>query len=267
MSRFTPPADRAPDGRAWQSAVAQLLWRPELTRRQHPGHRGVFGGQSASGVEHEIDGIGAGSGVAVWIESKARKALDKSDVATFRLKCEDFFRARAGEDPTAVAEESWWPLLVSSEATTRSVRRLCHAHSIVLCDPCLLPLPVLLRAAERPSADEHLSEVLLAEFVRLAEPVCQPMQGVWRIDPERRRIVQQIDGPSAEDVDHLLHLQAELTFDLLDVLESQRPGWLEIRARAVEERVAAHLLSVAPSSSEDVESMGGTGLEPVTPSL
>jgi hypothetical protein len=213
-----------------------------LTRRQHAGTLGLFGGASASGVAHELDGVGTGFGSGVWIESKARAALDKSNVAVFKLKCEDLYKAEAHKDPIGTALEAWRPLLISSEIVTQSIRRLCCATGIILCEPRHLPLPVLLRAAGRPTADEYLREGLLAELVRLGEPACRPMQEVWRIDRDRERIWQSLDGLGGEEIGDLLHLQAELSDDLLDALELHAPGWIEERVETLLDRLAACVL-------------------------
>lgn len=243
LARFAAPGDGRPDGRAWERAVSQLLWRPGLTRRQHAGTRGLFGGSAASGVAHELDGVGVGSGSGVWIESKARATLEKSDIAVFKLKCEDFYRAEAQADPIGTALETWWPLFVSSEIVAQGLPRLCCATGIILCEPQRLPLPVLLRAAARPMADEYLREGLLAELVRLGERACRPMQEVWKIDPERGAICQSLDDLSAEEIGDLLYLQDELSDDLLDALELHAPGWIERRAEVLIDRLAGCALA------------------------
>ena len=223
--------------------VSQLLWRPGFTRRQHAGALGLFGRSSQSGAHHEIDGVGQGPEIGAWIESKARFALDKSDVAVFNLKCFDFYRAVASEFPEQTAKARWWPLLVSSEPTSETVRRVCCDLGVVVCDPLRLPLPALLYAASRPTADDFLSEIYLGEFVRLAEAACGPMQRRWRLNIADKTISLPLDNIDSTDITDLLFLQDELTEDFLDAFEVHAPGELYRRASALIERFEAARLA------------------------
>ena len=199
----------------------------------------MFGRSSQSGASHEIDGVGQGPDIGVWIESKARTALDKSDVSVFNLKCFDLFRYAATQFPEETAEARWWQLLVSSEPTDDAVRRICCDLGVVLCDPQRLPLPALLFAASRPNADDYLPETHLRELVRLAELACAPMQQLWHLNIERREVRLRLDRMHATEIEDLLFLQDELTEDFLDVFEVHAPGLLEQRASALVERFEA----------------------------
>ena len=243
LARHCSPGHSSASGRAWERAVSQLLWRPGLTRRQHPGVLGLFGQGSQSGARHEIDGAGQGVEIGVWIESKARTSLDKSDVAVFDLKCFDFYRASASEYPEQTAKARWWPLFVSSEPIGEAVRLICCDLGVVLCDPRRLPLPALLFAASRPNADDYLPETHLGELVRLAEAACAPMQQRWRLDIDRREVSLRLDNMDSTEIADLLFLQDELTEDLLDVFEVHAPGVLDQRASALVERFKAARLA------------------------
>lgn len=245
LARHCCPGHSQASGRAWERAVSQLLWRPGFTRRQHPGVLGLFGRGSLSGARHEIDGAGQGPEVGAWIESKARTTLNKSDVAVFHLKCFDLYRAAAAEHPEQTSVAGWWPLLVSSEPAGDSVRRICCDLGVVMCDPKRLPLPALLFAASRPNADDYLSEIHLAELIRLAEFGCAAMQKRWRVDPERRAVCLSLDHLNSSEIDDLLFLQDELTEDLLDAFEVNAPDLLGRRASILVERFdAARLTSL-----------------------
>ena len=178
----------------------------------------------------------------VLIESKSRITLDKSDVATFHLKCFDFYRAAACEDPEQTSKMRWWPLLVSSEPAGGTVRRICCDLGVVLCDPECLPLPALLYAAAQPNADDHLSEDHLSEMVRLAEIACVPMQQRWRLDRDGRKICLSLDNINATEISDLLFLQDELTKDFLPAFDihSER---LAQRVRPLLERYEAARLA------------------------
>ena len=243
LARYCKPEHTQEGGRAWERTVSQLLWRSAFTRRQHAGALGLFGQGSQSGAHHEIDGIGQGPGITALIESKARSQLNKSDVAVFHLKCFDLYRKAASEYPEQTAEARWWPLLVSSEPTGETVRRICCDLGVVVCDPRLLPLPALLFAASRPNADDYLPEVQLSELVRLAESVCVPMQQRWRLDIDARAVNLHLDDMDSVDITDLLFLQEELTEDFLEAYEVHAPGVLDQRASPLVERFEAARLA------------------------
>ena len=236
--------DHSPSsGRAWERTVSQFLWRPDFPRRQHAGVPGLFSQRSQSGTSHEIDGAGQGPECMVLIESKSRNTLDKSDIATFHLKCFDFYRAAACEEPKQTSKTRWWPLLVSSEPASETVRRLCCDLGVVLCDPECWPLPALLYAAAQPNSDDYLSETHLSEMVRLAEPTCVPMQQRWRLDRDSREVCLSLNNINASEISDLLFLQDELTKDLLNAFDHHKPGGLAQRARPLLERFEAARLA------------------------
>lgn len=237
------PGHSPESGRAWEQTVSQLLWRPGFSRRQHAGVTGLFGHGSKSGAPHEIDGVGQGNEVAIWVESKSRSALNKSDIAVFHLKCFDLYREVASEYLQDTSEARWWTLLVSSYPTDESIRRICCDLGVVLCDPLRLPLPALLFAASRPNADDYLPESHLREVVRLAEAACAPMQARWRLDMDGREIRLSLDSLNSTEIQDLLFLQDELTDHFLDAFEMHAPGELDKRASALAERFEAARLA------------------------
>ena len=239
LSRHCAPDHSQAGGRVWERSVSQLLSRPGFSRRQHAGVIGLFGRGSRSGARHELDGVGQGPETGVWIESKARSTLNKPDVAVFHIKCFDLYREVASEYPEQTSEARWWPLLVSSEPTDDTIRKMCCDLGVVVCDPQRLPLPALLFAASRPNADDYLSEIHLGELVHLAEAACAPMQRRWRLDIEAREACISLDNLDATEIEDLLFLQDELTEDFLDAFEVHAPRVLERRARNLVERFEA----------------------------
>jgi hypothetical protein len=91
-------------------------------------------------------------------------------------------------------------------------------------------LPVLVRAAGRPSADLHLPEQLLQEIVRLGERALSPQQNRWPYDHSSGCISFRPDFWKDNEIRDLLWLEDELTGCLLDLYESRRPGLLECQA-------------------------------------
>lgn len=244
LARYAGPQDGRPDGRAWERAASGLLIRPGFNRRQHAGTLGVFGRGSASGANHELDGIGQGPDIAVWLECKARQALDKADVAVFAFKCLDLYRAAAREHPEGTARASWWPILVSSEPTSESVRRSCLAMGVVLCEPEWMPMPMLMHIAGRSTADMWIDESSLSEFVRLAEPLVTPLQSRFRIDARTNELRWSLCEPSARNIGDLLFHQREITGDVFDVFDHESPGCFERRGAVLADHLHAATLSV-----------------------
>ena len=244
LARFGGPGDGRPDGHAWERAVSAGLWAAQTTRRQHAGTLGLFGTDGRSGVHHELDGAGHGpamdgTDIGIWLEAKARAALDKADVAVFAFKALDLYREYAAQRPEVTAAGAWWPVLVSSEPCSETVHRSCLTIGVTLCEPSMLPLPALLRVASRPMADMHLDERLLAEAVRLGELLCKPMQRRWTIDAHARTISMSLDEPGADALTDVMFVQAELTDQLLDYYDCVAPGELERRGAALGERLSA----------------------------
>lgn len=106
LARYAGPQDGLPEGRAWERAASGLLIRPDFGRRQHAGTLGLFGSGSMSGTLHELDGAGHGPEAGIWLECKARQAVDKTDVAVFAFKCLDLYREAARREPETTAHAS-----------------------------------------------------------------------------------------------------------------------------------------------------------------
>ncbi len=244
LARYAGPQEGRPDGRAWERATSGLLSRPGLARRQHASTLGLFGRGSASGKRHELDGAGQGYHAAVWLECKARETLNKADVAVFAFKCLDLYREGAREHAEAAATASWWPILVSSEPTTESVRRSCVAMGVTLCEPAWMPLPMLMRIASKPTADMWIDEMTLSEFVRIAEPLITPLQSRFRIDPNTSELRWSLHEPSAREIGDLLFYQQEITGDVFDAFDHESPLYFERRAAALADRLHAATLSI-----------------------
>ena len=216
-----------PDGRIWEQTVGNLLRRPGLTNHQGPGTTTLFGFRPASGIGHELDAGAAGRGGCIILECKSKSCgVSKEDVALFHAKTLDFYNER----PETVAHEHWWRVIVSSSPISIAVRAFCIQLGLIVCDPTLLPLPVIMRTVCRSSADQYLRETLLQEVVRLGEPALMSMQKRWTYDPIARDIRFKPKVMSANEVRDLFWLQDELGSDIIDLYDLHRPGTLERRA-------------------------------------
>ena len=215
-----------PDGRVWERTVGDLLRRPGLTNRQGPGTTTLFGFHPASGIGHELDAGAAGWSGCIILECKSKSCgVTKEDAALFHEKTLDFYCER----PETVSRERWWRVIVSSSPVSKTVRMFCIQLGLIICDPTLLPLPVVMRTACRPSADQYLRETLLQEVVRLGEPALMSMQNRWTYDPITHNIQFKPKVMSANEVHDLFWLQDELGSDILDLYDLHRPGTLERR--------------------------------------
>ena len=214
------------EGRAWERAIGDLLRRPGLTCHQGPSTTTLFGFRPASGIRHEIDLGAAGQNCCIILECKSRRSgVTKADAALFHQKTLDFYCER----PQSVTHERWWRAIVSSSPVSTAVRAFCVQLGLILCDPVLLPLPVLVRTACHPTADQRLRETLLQETVRLGEPALMPMQDRWAYDPLVHDIRFKPKVLNANDIRDLFWLQDELGSDILDLYDLYRPGLLERR--------------------------------------
>ncbi len=246
LARYTPTRQAGSRlGREWERAVSSMLWRPGWPRRQHAGTLDLFGLQPASGAEHELDGAAIGLQGGVWLEAKASSGVTKADVAVFDLKCRDLYIAAVGRDPARAVASRWWPVLVSREPATKAVRRLCLSQGVILCDPLVLPLPMILRIASNPEADLHLSESLLREAVRLFEPMSRTMQERLPIDDEGNALRLTIQPPRRSDLEDAIFAQDELSADILDYMDVEAPGALQEYAGILVDRLDAPAIVAA----------------------
>lgn len=217
----------ASEGRAWERMVASLLYRPGFTRRQGPRNHTLFGAVSASGVEHEIDGAADGWRGSVIVECKATEGgISKGDAALFHVKVTDFYQRKVA----TASREKWWRILCGTMPTISPARATAVSLGLLICDPGRLPLPVLIRAAGRPSADLHLPESLLQELVRLSERAMRPLQERWPYRATIGEISFRPDLWRESEIKDLMWLEDELSGCLLDLYERYRPGVLERRA-------------------------------------
>jgi hypothetical protein len=228
QAKYAPrPGGVGPDGRTWERTVAGLLYRPGFTRRQGPGYHTLLGTLSASGVEHEIDGAADGWRGSVIVECKTTEGgISKADAALFHVKVMDFYQWKIA----TASKEKWWRILCGTTITAPAARATAVSLGLLICDPGRLPLPVLVRAAGRPSADLHLPDTLLQEIVRLGERALRPQQERWYYHGGSGEIGFKPDLWRASEIRDLMWLEDELSANLLDLYETRRPGVLERRA-------------------------------------
>jgi hypothetical protein len=234
-SHAPPGVGGLPDGRRWEQSVAAVLVTAGFGRRQGPGTTTLLGATSASGVAHELDGVGRvlGPEGTAWdetviLESKAVTSLNKTEVTSFWAKVFDFY---AGAVPTA-GKASWHAVLISAATVSTALRKLCAQRGVVLVDPERIPLPVLLWMAGRPNADDRLPGTLLAECLRLGTPAVASVQQRWPVLSDGRIAFDPCWWDAASLAD-LCFVHDELSGAVLDVYDRDMPGALERRAGAL----------------------------------
>ncbi len=233
LARQSAVAGSLPEGRAWERVAGQLLCRPGLSCRQYAGLTTLFGMSSASHCAHELDGAACGWRGRVILEAKSKAGgINKADLAVFAMKTFDYY---CGQLPLA-ASEPWWRLIVSAGCVPDNLRRLCLQEGIILCDPVHLPIPVLLRVASKPVADQFLDDVKLAEVVRLGERACEPLCDRWKLE-ENGALSFSARPWRRIDMDDLLWIQRELSGDVLALYDTYRPGRLETRIEQLTARL------------------------------
>jgi hypothetical protein len=201
----------------------------------------LFGTRSASGLGHELDGCGARGSSTLILEAKAYggHGPSKEDLMFFDRKTFDLYvaRRRAGE------EGPHYRVLASTLGMERSVRKYCYLYGIIAVEPDLLPLPVLLQIAGRSAARRFFQGGLLSDFLRLGTAACGPLES--RFVPEGRNHLRfDISLLPEQDLEDLLWLQQELSADVLELVDQERPGHFEGRADQL-----IHTLGIQPVCS------------------
>lgn len=223
-------------GRLWERWVASTpgLSRPNAV--QGPGSLSLFGVRAASGIAHELDAAALFATWAVITEAKAygQRSPSKNDIAIFDRKTLDYYVAlrRSG------VAGPHWRVLASATPLEDGVRRYCYLNGIVSVEPALIPLPMLLRIAGKPDADEWLPEQLLAETVRLGEAAAGPLEARYVPDgPHHLRFDTSILPP--RDLTDLLWLHKTLSAELVRLVNRQAPEHYDRRAALLLRRIGA----------------------------
>jgi hypothetical protein len=128
---------------------------------------------------------------------------------------------------------------MSASPISDDIRKYCYLYGVVAVEPARLPLPLLLRIASKPLADEFYSETQLSELVRLGEQAVGPLERRYRPDGHYLRFDLDLLKPQA--LDDLLWLQGTLTAETLEHLDKLRPEFYENRAEELLDR-----LGIAP---------------------
>lgn len=219
-------------GRLWEKWASRSL-RGRTWRHQGPGHLGILGRGAASGMQHEIDAAGRRAEGVVFLEAKSYTVGSprKGDLCIFDRKTFDLYleRCRRGE------KGPHWRILLSSSVLDNSLRTYCYLYGIIAVDPGEVPLPILLALAEKPCADEFFSPTLLSELVRLGERAVAPME--QRYVPESHFLRFDIDMLRGCELEDLLWVQSAMSEEFLDILDRERPGYYEVLAESLMERI------------------------------
>ena len=119
-----------------------------------------------------------------------------------------------------------WRMLVSASSIKDKLRCYCFQHGIITIDPELIPLPVLMRIAGRPSGDMFFQDVILAELVRLGEMAYGPMESRY-VPKDIRHLCFDMDKLNRRDLIDLLWLQKTVTVRVYSKSDRKRRSPLE----------------------------------------
>ena len=228
LARFHPPAlVGTAGGRQWERWAASTLGASGAWIRQGPGRLTLFGTKSASGLGHELDGGAARGSTTLILEAKAYSdhGPSKEDLMYFDRKTFDLFiaRRRTGE------RGPHYRVLASTQAMEPAFRKYSFLYGIIAVEPDVLPIPLLLQMAGRPVARRFFQGGLLADFLCLGTVACGPLESRFVPDgPHHLRF--DISMLLNQDLDDLLWLQQELSADVLELVDQERPGHFEGRA-------------------------------------
>jgi hypothetical protein len=228
LARFHPPAlTGTAGGRAWERWAASTLGASGAWVLQGPGRLTLFGTRSASGLGHEIDGCGAQGSSTLILEAKAYgdRGPSKEDLMFFDRKTFDLYvaRRRVGE------QGPHYRVMASTQGIDPALRKYGFLYGIIAVEPDVLPLPMLLQMAGRPAARRFFQGGLLADFLRLGTAACGPLESRFVPDgPNHLRF--DISMLPDQDLEDLLWLQQELSADVLELVDQERPGHFEGRA-------------------------------------
>jgi len=231
LGRFYPPTlTSSLRGRTWEQWAARSLSTAGAWIRQAAGSLTLFGTRSASGLRHEFDASGARHSWTVVVEAKSygEWGPSKTDLCVFDRKTFDLYIARRRVDEPG----PHYRVMASTHSFEPAMLKYCYLYGIIAVDPSIIPLPVLLRMASRPVAGCYFQDGILAELVRLGEPACGPLERRYVPDgPNHLRLDVRLFPE--RDLSDLLWLHQSVSADLLDLIDTEAPGYYEDRAEVL----------------------------------
>lgn len=211
-----------PDGRDFEAAIADIAHLLGFSGYQGPGSVNLFGVRSASGCHHELDLGIIDPGLLAMAEVKSMSGdVNKNDVMLFVQKTFDYYVSRL----CTRHEYKTWRFFISSTPVPSPVHIYCIQQGVILIEPSVLPLPVLLRFAKQPQAEDIFDDGRLSETVRLFEPACFPMEQIY--EPETDCMKIGISRFTSSDADDAYWLAGQMTRELMDCLAERvdDPFW------------------------------------------
>jgi hypothetical protein len=200
-------------------------------RIQGPGVHHLFDCPAASGLAHELDGACV-LDVAVVLEAKDEShSPEKTQIDAFDGKTFDYFESLVQRNGSFSLQRMMW----CTKAIVPKIHSYAARKGIIMAGPDRVPLPTLLAAVERWDAVEWFPEVLLSEFVLLAERGCRPL--IAQLQGQRAVCSFQLwSGPECADLDYLHQLASDRWLNWLD---RQEPLHYERHAEACVRRISA----------------------------
>ena len=202
-----------PDGRVFEAALVEIARFIGVPTVQGPGRVSLFGTPAASKLRHELDLAMIAPGMLGIAEAKDRSdGVGKNDVMVFLQKSFDYYLSRIAQ----ASQSSTWRFLVSATPVDPDLCVYCIQQGVIVVDPTFIPIPSLLRFVGQPEAEYVFSDIELAEAVRLFEPACLPLEGVFARQAKGLHLdLERFFGREANDAHWLA---GQMTTDILEYI-------------------------------------------------
>jgi hypothetical protein len=221
---WTPPACTGPErGRLFEQVFYKYCDRKRLPLSERSGSRTLDGASSASGFQHESDGVIATPDVNAHIELKhLTQPVSKLDLVSFNQKGLDFL---AG-DNTTLRRKPLYRVLVTATPVEMTARVFALQWGILLIEPNKLPLLALHVLAKRALGTRWSStseQRIVDEIPSLVVPVQERIRRLASVLGGDRPLV------SKSRVDWILNAQNYHGARYWRILDADEPTWIEDR--------------------------------------
>ena len=203
----------SPDGRVFEAALAEIARFIGVPTVQGPGRVSLFGTPAASKLRHELDLAMIAPGMLGIAEAKDLSGgVGKNDIMIFLQKSFDYYLRRVAQG----SRSSTWRFLVSATPVEPDLCVYCIQQGLIVVDPTFIPIPSMLRFVGQPEAEDVFSDMELAEAVRLFEPACLPLEGIFARQTKGLHLnLERFFGRDASDAHWLA---GQMTTDVLEYI-------------------------------------------------
>ena len=224
VQHWEPPAIPASDrGRLFESVLYRYCRARRLTLTETAGSRTVRRVASASGFQHESDGVIATPDVTVHLELKhLSEELGKNELLVFNQKGLDYLVA----DSASFRSKPLYRVVVSGSPLKPEARRFAVQWGILAIEPDRMPLLVLhwLVGRHVPHldwVDEQTQGTIWREVPQLVTPLQE------RVSRLSGALGGEMEIVSSHRIERAMEHQREAGDYYWMALEEDNPAWLE----------------------------------------